>query len=311
MAEIVLVHGIAQEQETADSLEERWMPALAGGIRVAGYADLADRIWRNRHSGDRIEVRMAAYGDLFLTPGAQGAGDDLDDLDTVELAIAESIAAEWLKRAAEREDHPDHKTAVRELGFLNPTHETQGIKEEAARAMINAATRLSWFGVGAMAVAERLKKPLRQVTAYLTDQALHDDIQTRVLAHVGPETRVIVGHSLGSVVAYEIVAQHLPTPLPLLVTLGSPLGLRSIIYDRLRPQPPGYPVGARRWVNISDRNDLVAAEPDLSGLFERNKPSAAILESRWTVDNGAEPHNGEYYLGKREVGKPIAEALSG
>ncbi|MBP2215971.1 alpha/beta fold hydrolase [Arthrobacter sp. CAN_C5] len=311
VSEIVLVHGMAQEQETADSLEESWLPALAGGIRVAGYADLADRIWRNRHSGDRIEVRMAAYGDLFLTPGVQGSGDDLDDLGSLEHAVAESVTAEWLQRAAEREDHPDHKTAVRELGFLNPTHETQGIKEEAARVMINAATRLSWFGGGgAMAVAERLKKPLRQVTAYLTDQALRDEIQSRVLAHVGPETKVIVGHSLGSVVAYEIVAQHLPTRLPLLVTLGSPLGLRSIIYDRLQPQPPGYPEGARRWVNIADRNDLVAAEPDLTGLFERNRPTDAILESRWTVDNGAEAHKGEYYLGKREVGRPIAEALS-
>jgi len=69
MAEIVLVHGIAQEQETADTLEEKWRPALAGGVRVAGHAELADRIWRNRHRDDVIDVRMAAYGDLFLTPG--------------------------------------------------------------------------------------------------------------------------------------------------------------------------------------------------------------------------------------------------
>lgn len=310
MAEIVLVHGMAQEQETADSLEQTWLPALAGGIRTAGYGDLADRIWRNHHSEGSIDVRMAAYGDLFTTPDAQGSDDGLDALDPEELTLAESLAAEWLNRAAGRADHPDHEIAVRELGFLDPAHEAMGIKEEAVRSMINAATKLPWFGLRAMAVAELLKRPLRQVTAYMTDRALHDEIQSRVLAHVGPETKVIVGHSLGSVVAYEVAAQQLTNRLPLLLTIGSPLGLRSIIYDRLQPRPPEYPSGTRRWVNIADRNDLVAAEPNLTGLFERNRPADAILESGWTVKNGAKPHQGEYYLGKREVGKPIAETLN-
>jgi hypothetical protein len=33
MAEIVLVHGIDQQQKSADKLESAWLPALAGGIR--------------------------------------------------------------------------------------------------------------------------------------------------------------------------------------------------------------------------------------------------------------------------------------
>lgn len=316
MAEIVLIHGIAQEQETADTLEEKWLPAMAGGIRAAGNPQLADRIWRNRQRENAFDVRMAAYGDLFLTPGVQGSDEYLDDevleeLDPAELALLESLSKEWMIRAAEREDHPDHATAVLELGYLDPSHEEQGVREEAARAMLNAATRLRWFGLGAMAVAERsVNKSLRQVTKYMTDSALREQIQSRALAHVGRETKVIIGHSLGSVIAYEIAASHLNKELPLLLTLGSPLGLRSVIYDRLTPKPPAYPARVHRWVNIADRNDLVAAEPDLTGLFERNRPVDAILESGWTVDNGALPHQGEYYLGKREVGKPIAEALS-
>src|SRR6516225_8981118 len=47
-------------------------------------------------------------------------------------------------------------------------------------------------------------------------------------------------HSLGSVVAYE-ATQELEHPLPLLITLGSPLGLNTIVYQRLRPQPPSFP----------------------------------------------------------------------
>ena len=184
------------------------------------------------------------------------------------------------------------------------------MKEEAARAVLNAVTRLRWFGIGGMAFAERfVNKSLRQVTRYMSDPALHSEIQGRVLAHVGPDTKVIIGHSLGSVVAYEIAAGHLSSPLPLLLTLGSPLGLRSVIYDRLTPRPPVYPVRVRRWVNIADRNDLVAADPDLSGLFPAGVPGEGVLESGWTVDNGAKPHEAEYYLRKQQVGRPIAEAL--
>ncbi|MGN7200342.1 hypothetical protein [Arthrobacter sp. SAFR-044] len=85
--------------------------------------------------------------------------------------------------------------------------------------------------------------------------------------------------------------------------------MRTIIYDRISPQPPEYPAMVRKWVSIADRNDLVAAEPDLTRLFDRNKPAEAVLESAWTVDNGAKPHQGEYYLGKAQAGRPIAAAL--
>lgn len=310
MAEIVLIHGIAQEQEGPASLEARWLPAIADGVRAAGHPGLADSLWPDRTPRD-IDVRMAAYGDLFLTPGAQGSDEDLDDLGPEDLALAEALAAEWLHRAADRGQPADRDTAVRELGFLEPGHEEMGVKEEAARAVLNSVTRLRWFGIGGMDLAERfVNRSLRQVTAYLTDPALHSEIQNRVLALIRPDTKVIIGHSLGSVVAYEIAAGHLNTPLPLLLTLGSPLGLRSVIYDRLTPRPPVYPDRVRRWVNIADRNDLVAAEPDLTLLFPQSGRDDGVLESGWTVDNGAKPHEAEYYLRKRQVGTPIAEALS-
>ena len=47
MAEIVLVHGIDQQQKSADMLESQWVPCLAGGVRTAGFPAVADRIWRD------------------------------------------------------------------------------------------------------------------------------------------------------------------------------------------------------------------------------------------------------------------------
>jgi hypothetical protein len=309
MAEIVLIHGIAQEQEGKASLESRWIPALADGVRAAGHHGLADSIWPAGRPGS-VDIQMAYYGELFQKKGAQGAADRLTDLSKEEQELAASLAAEWLCHAAEREN-PDQKTAKRQLAHLDLEHAPQGPKEEAARAIINGVAKLKWFAPTGMAFAERfVNRSLKQVTTYLSEPELHEKIQQRVLDLIGPDTKVIIGHSLGSVIAYEVAANRLKVPLPLLLTIGSPLGLRTIIYDRIKPQPPEYPNPVRRWVSLSDRNDLVAAKPDLTTLFDRNKPAGAVLESAWTLDNGAKPHQCEYYLRKAQTGRPIAAALN-
>lgn len=242
MAEVVLVHGIAQEQRQADDLEADWLPALAGGVRAAGHPDLADRLWRHGPATWGTEVRMAAYGDLFLPPDSQGDDDDLGDLTPEQQDLAVTLAAEWLKRAAARDGHPDQPAAAIQLAYLDADHEEQGRREEASRAALNGAARLRWFAPRGMAFAERfVNTSLRQVTSYFTDADLRGRIQQRVLAHLDPGTRVVIGHSLGSVIAYEVAAAHLNRPLPLLLTLGSPLRLRTVVYDRLHPQPPTYP----------------------------------------------------------------------
>ena len=111
-------------------------------------------------------------------------------------------------------------------------------------------------------------------------------------------------------VAYE--ATHLiKQPLPLLITLGSPLGLQTVVYQRLRPQPPSFPPKVQRWVNVADQDDFIAAEPSLEGLFSGGMPAGAVFEGGYTVDNGADPHNANFYLGKAQVGKPTGKVLGG
>jgi pimeloyl-ACP methyl ester carboxylesterase len=130
-----------------------------------------------------------------------------------------------------------------------------------------------------------------------------------VLNLIRPETKIIIGHSLGSVVAYESV-QRLNQPIPLLITLGSPLGLGTLIYPKLRPQPPTYPANLTRWVNIADPDDFIAAEPDLQPMFSTGIPSGALFEGSRTVDCGSQPHNARFYLTKAQVGGPAGETLT-
>jgi hypothetical protein len=155
--------------------------------------------------------------------------------------------------------------------------------------------------------AERfVNRSLAQVTRYLTNEEIRSAALASVFKLIGPETKVLIGHSLGSVVAYE-AAHRMGQPLPLLLTLGSPLGLQTIVYQRLRPQPPGFPPNVRRWVNVADRDDFIAVAPDLKALFGPGMPAEAAFEGSYTVDNGASPHRSDFYLGKAQVGRPIGE----
>ena len=309
MAEIVLVHGIDQQQKSADKLESAWLPALAGGIRDAGFADVADRIWRNAGKPGSIETRMAFYGGLFLAPGQQG--DDPGEFSSEEARFAQALALEWLTHVAERATkQKTRETGQRELAYITGQMGTEQGAGSVVRSAIGSLGKISWFAPFGMGFAERfVNRSLAQVTQYLTSEAIRSAALESVLKLIGPETKVLIGHSLGSVIAYE-AAHLMKQPLPLLLTLGSPLGLQTIVYQRLRPQPPGFPPAVRRWVNIADQDDFIAAEPNLEGLFHGGMPAGTTFEGGYTVDNGADPHNSDFYLGKAQVGRPVGEVFS-
>jgi hypothetical protein len=310
MATVVLVHGIAQEQKSADTLEEEWLPDLAGGVRTAGFPEIADRLYRHRSGPDGIDTRMAFYGDLFLEGDQQGL--EPAELSPPEHALAEQLAMEWTVRAASRPaDEKSRRAARQELAQLQQTAgEEQGARA-AARSAIDSLARIRWFAPFGMGFASRfVMRSLTQVTRYLSDDDLREQALARVHALLTADTQVLIGHSLGSVVAFE-AAQTLDHPLPLLITIGCPLGLHTVVYERVRPQPPRFPPLVRRWVNVADRNDIVAAEPDLTPLFGSTAPRGAMLEGGYVVENGAKPHQADFYLAKAQVGRPIGALFSG
>ncbi len=125
------------------------------------------------------------------------------------------------------------------------------------------------------------------------------------------DTRVVIGHSLGSVVAYEALCAHSSWPVRTLITLGSPLGIRHLLFDRLDPPPAmegterlgRWPGGIERWTNIADAGDVVALVKDLSQRFGKGVES--IL-----VHNGATAHDVRPYLTAKETGRAISAGLA-
>jgi hypothetical protein len=154
MTVIVLVHGIDQQQKSADKLEGEWLPALAGGVRTAGFPNIADRLWRATGMPGGIETRMAFYGNLFLAPGQQG--DVSPPFTPEEAQLAETLALEWLRHVATRATKEEvRETGARELAYLTRQMGVEQGMGSIVRSSIGSLARFSWFAPFGMAFAER------------------------------------------------------------------------------------------------------------------------------------------------------------
>ncbi|MCU7821232.1 alpha/beta hydrolase [Kitasatospora sp. DSM 101779] len=113
---------------------------------------------------------------------------------------------------------------------------------------------------------------------------------------------VVVGHSLGSVIAYEVLRTY-PGEVPLLITIGSPLGITEI-QDRLTA-PLTVPPGVAAWRNACDARDLVALDHTVRPEYE---PSS-LTEDVLVVNDSANHHGAAEYLACPAVRAPVRARL--
>ena len=168
---------------------------------------------------------------------------------------------------------------------------------------LNALSQSRFFA----GLSERLIiRFIKQLHAYMDDDSIRREVQERVERAVGPDTAVLIGHSLGSVVAYEAACAH-PDWNLVLVTLGSPLGIRNLVFDRLRPPPEDgrgrFPACAAAWTNITDTGDVVALVKELAPLFGDGVKDLLVY-------NGSRAHDVSPYLTAAQTGHAIAAGLA-
>ncbi|MGN6693204.1 MAG: antibiotic ABC transporter ATP-binding protein, partial [Aquihabitans sp.] len=142
------------------------------------------------------------------------------------------------------------------------------------------------------------------VTTMTTVPDLREQIGRRVDAVVTDETRVVVGHSLGSVIAYMALRRNPGWNIHTLVTLGSPLG-QKMLQGQLDPPldgTNGWPGSVRRWVNVAAVGDRAAAIHQLASIYDGRIEDVQI-------DNGHRFHDPEPYLNSSATGAAVAAAL--
>jgi hypothetical protein len=285
MARIVVVHGIGQQTEGGLTLHDRFFSALNEGVARAGGSILPE------------EVVFASYGEYFRPPAeVLSPVPYFDAQDVAEGYEQELLLALWERAASvEREVVPPDEEVLARMPVW------------AGRAL--AALSRSRFLAG---VSDRLLiGDLKQVHRYFADRELRSAIRGSVAATITDKTAVVVGHSLGSVVGYEVLCALAEPTVKAFVTLGSPLGLRNLVFDRLQPEPSmcnsvirgHWPGTVRTWTNIADSGDIVAVEEDLRPLF-----GGEIRQIR--VYNGSHAHDMRPYLTERMTGAAILAGLN-
>ncbi|MEV6667916.1 antibiotic ABC transporter ATP-binding protein [Streptomyces nigra] len=298
---MVVVHGVGQQLETAETLLPILEPALRGGLNLALRHDsaLAERTPKLA-PGDVVCV---GYGDLFRRRAARGALPHYTAADVAQGLETELLLAWWVE------------AAQIEPTVLGPSEVTRGLLGYAAsrpltlsvvQQALDALTRSRFFKAISDSV---LIANLKQVRRYFEEPELRSAVRARVTEVIDSDTQVVVGHSMGSIVAYEALA-HEPQPhwrIGAFVTLGSPLGMRQITFDRLLPAPHGelgvWPVSVRQWHNVADAGDIVALVRDLRTRFGPN-----VQDHR--VHNGVTMHDMTAYLTALETGRAVAEGLA-
>ncbi|MBC6460840.1 hypothetical protein [Actinomadura sp. HBU206391] len=244
MTTVVGVHGIwnysyfrkaGSAEGAAEVLGREWSDHLRGGL-----------------GGREVTARVAYYAHHLHRGTAQGA-DDVALLDDE----AKAMLVRWVE-------------------LLQPTPQVaQG------RLTFRARQALGWLVTRCDDTARRAATVFaREVSTYLSAPesprrlAAREAVATTIAEAVeaGGEPVTVVAHSLGSVVTYEALWAHPELRVDLLITLGSPLGMPGVVFERLLPAPVdgcgARPPGVARWVNLADIGDMVAVPRRLSDRFD-------------------------------------------
>lgn len=325
--ELVLVHGRAQEGKDSIALKAEWLAALHRGLAKIGrtlpipeervrfpfYGDTLFDLVRDLPA-DQV-ARVVVRGEVSAAI-ARGSAEDpamaefmnavLDEV-REELEISEQeVAAEALAQgggigtsqasaqvSAQAGGGVGGQAVVIERGVLNARW---------VQALLSVVDRKVPGGSG-LGIALATKDVYR----YLNDLAVRDVIESGVRQAMTPgRESIVVSHSLGTVVAYNLLrregAQH-GWRVPTFITLGSPLAVTRI---RSALRPIGRPDCVGDWFNAMDPDDVVALFP----LDDTHFPVDPPIENKTDVRNHTGNQHGiAGYLDDPVVARRIYDAL--
>jgi hypothetical protein len=261
---LVLVHGINNENRSPADIERIWMDALFAAWTRDGL-----------RAPEGLAVTTAYYADELARLSRSAA----DAVTAGNARVASQIAFELLQEYAQGTGLTDEHIALAAQdagGNLDLVQE--GLPHEAwVIALSRALERL--LPTEGKYLARLF---LRQAAVYLERKGVQTAIKNIVRAQIfvdgGP--MVVVAHSLGTVVSYELLLEQRSRDLrvPLFCTLGSPLGVR-IVSEHLGPRTafPKPPIG--RWLNAFHREDFVALGRTWVGQSDRGSQPAVCVQA--------------------------------
>lgn len=280
---VILIHGRDQQGKSSDSLLEIWKEALDVGLSEAGLGSLRDHDFRLPFYGDRLveiveQIRLATPNGVTT----KGEAPALTHMEAFQVALLQELIPE--------EQLLSSPTAPVEKGFQNTV---------VAHLLAKVADGSPWS-------KDFLALFTEDVSVYLNNGFASAQINDIVRREIPSEPCVVVGHSLGSVVAYRVL-QEMGNSANVVrfITLGSPLGLNAI---RNVLRPLSVPKCVRSWLNVYDSRDIVSLHPLDKARWDviPNIENVALDKNHMSNRHGISG-----YLDYPEVARAISQALVG
>lgn len=291
--QLVLVHGRSQQNKDSGALKSEWIAALKKGLSKSGLTLPISE----------DQIRFPFYGDTL---------DQMTGGLSAEAAAQIVVRGELPLPPSEDEFLSAWLTELKERPWIDNAEVEEALREGATRGVQNWGLVQAILKVldrripGASAVSVAIAT--RDVYHYLNKSAFREvmDDGVRSAFKAGTET-VVVGHSLGTVIAYNVLAKGEPAKgvsVPQFITLGSPLAV-TVVKERIKPLV--YPLCVENWFNAMDERDVVALYP----LDARNFEVVPQIENKTDVHNDTENRHGiTGYLSDAVVARRIHQALT-
>lgn len=243
-----------------------WQSALTGALGSLGFPEVG-------------EVRVIAPKYAHALRGV----DDVDPLPELAVKAPTGEAARRNRREFERREGA--------IEILLARHDRgQG-----------------WIGGDVVAEGALNWPQFVQANNYIKNARIRAHVLTRVLTKLPQSGRlVIVGHSLGSVIAADLV-RRLPVDLEVvgLVTIGSPLANPGFHVEGLRGILKEPPTNLGWWVNFWNSADPVTAHRGVSSVFPW------MIDCRIQTRIDLRVHDAVTYLTNEAVAATVGYALHG
>lgn len=292
--ELVLVHGRSQQGKDSIALKGEWIHNLKEGLAKSGL----------ELPIDETSIRFPFYGDTLMDLVAGRADEDVAEV--VVRGTGQNESAQAFLESVVLEVKEEKRINDEEALAAAGPADLQGRGFQNSRLVLGVLRFLDAHVP--MADAPALALATNDVYHYLNNPGVSIEIDDGVRDAMtrGVES-VVVGHSLGSVVAYKLLLKEglkAGWKVPLFVTLGSPLGINAI----RRKVSVNYPTVAEHWFNALDPNDVVALRPLKKPWFD----TQPTVVNKVDVDNKTPNKHGiSGYLSDPEVSRRIYDALIG
>lgn len=287
---LVLVHGRDQQGKKQEALKKLWLSALKEGLDAQQLPSPDPKDVSFPYYGDALDKRVKQL-DVPVGNEIKTRGGNIDP----EYQQFRGELIEEIRRKAKISD------AEVEREFPGALHTKGPMNWEWVQAILRALDR-NVPSIGSAAI-ERFT---RDVYVYLKFDDVRDAVNKIVADGITTERTVVVGHSLGSVVAYDALRKDKrKIDVILYLTVGSPLGVEQI---RTALRPIKFPrPGVKAWYNAYDTRDVVALYPLDNGNFD---VSPDKIEGFSDVENQTDNRHGIVgYLNNKTIAKRIHDAM--